>query len=437
MTAMQVIETGYRPHAYQLQAHEELKRFNVICAHRRWGKTTLACNLLLNAALTTDNGLFLYVAPFLKQARAIAWDLLQAHAGKVPGVEFNRSEGAVKFPNGSKIVMAGSDNDQAIRGLGISGCVGDEVAQFRKETWPEVIRPALAADSQGRKGWFLAIGTPAGMDSFHEMYQNAVTSDDWYAGMYRADETDLPWLTEDELEQSKNIMSDAQYRQEWLCDFTASADNTLITIDMVSAAAKRHHHEVDLKGLPKVMGIDVARFGADRSCIIKRHGLKAFDMMVLKDVDNMHLASVIAQEINEWRPDAVFVDGGRGEGVIDRLRQIGHAVIEVQFGSRPTNPRYTNKRTEIWDKMAIWLREGGEVPNDPDLKSDLCTPTYSFDAANRMKLESKDKITERGMKSPDLADALACTFAMDVIASDQLRQGKPNIITDHVDYLEN
>jgi hypothetical protein len=160
-------------------------------------------------------------------------------------------------------------------------------------------------------------------------------------------------------------------------------------------------------------------------------------MMVLKDVDNMHLASVIAQEINEWRPDAVFVDGGRGEGVIDRLRQIGHAVIEVQFGSRPTNPRYTNKRTEIWDKMAIWLREGGEVPNDPDLKSDLCTPTYSFDAANRMKLESKDKITERGMKSPDLADALACTFAMDVIASDQLRQGKPNIITDHVDYLEN
>ena len=211
----------------------------------------------------------------------------------------------------------------------------------------------------------------------------------------------------------------------------------MITIDMVSAAVKRHHHEVDLKGLPRIMGVDVARFGSDRSCIIKRWGLKAFDMLVLKDVDNMHLAGVIAEKITDFRPDAVFIDGGRGEGVIDRLRQVGYGVIEVQFGSKATNPRYSNKRAEIWDKMAIWLREGGEVPNDPDLKSDLCTPTYSFDAANRMKLESKDKIVERGLKSPDLADALACTFAMDVIASERGRDMRPNIVSDHIDYLEN
>ncbi|MGP1257300.1 MAG: hypothetical protein ACTS10_23025, partial [Kiloniellales bacterium] len=112
--------------------------------------------------------------------------------------------------------------------------------------------------------------------------------------------------------------------------------------------------------------------------------------------------------------DAVFVDAGRGEGVIDRLRQLGHSVVEVNFGGRPISARYLNKRAEMWDALAAWLRAGGALPADAALRRDLSTPTYDFDAANRLRLESKDKLRERGLSSPDLGDALALTFALPV-----------------------
>ena len=70
------------------------------------------------------------------------------------------------------------------------------------------------------------------------------------------------------------------------------------------------------------------------------------------------------------------------EGVIDRLRQLGFSVIEVNFGSKPLNDAYANKRAEMWDTMAKRLRSGGVIPNHPELKTHLCTPTYSFNSAN-------------------------------------------------------
>ena len=90
-------------------------------------------------------------------------------------------------------------------------------------------------------------------------------------------------------------------------------------------------------------------------------------------------------------------------------------VIEVNFGGRATNDaHYANKRSKMWDSMAKWLTSGGSLPNHMELKTDLCVPTYKFDAANKLVLESKDKIKERGMRSPDLADGLCLTFAMPV-----------------------
>jgi phage terminase large subunit len=111
----------------------------------------------------------------------------------------------------------------------------------------------------------------------------------------------------------------------------------------------------------------------------------------------------------------VFVDeGGLGAGVVDRLRQTGHNVMGVNFGARALNPRYKNKRAEMWDLMRQWLTEGGVLPNLPSIKADLSAPTFSFDAANRLKMESKADIKKRLGRSPDLADALALTFTMPV-----------------------
>jgi len=406
----QAIDTGYVPHKYQSEIHANLKRFSVLVCHRRFGKTFLAINSLIDAALRTDkeNARFSYVAPFLKQAKQVSWDYLKRFALTIPGSRANESDLSVDFPNKSRVRLYGSDNGEAMRGLYFDGVVMDEVADMRMETWPEIIRPALA----DRKGWCLFIGTPKGLNQFHDLYQHAIKDDKWYGGMYRVDETDV--LDDEELELAKDTMTDNQYRQEFLCDFSASIDNALITIDKVTDAAAIVRNQGDVDGSPRVLGVDVARYGDDRSVIIKRQGLASYEPIVYQDIDNMTLAGMVGQTITEWEPDAVFIDAGRGEGVIDRLRQLGFFVNEVNFGGKPTNPRYTNKRSEMWDNVRIWLDDGGSLPNNTELKTDLCVPMYKFDAGNRLQLESKDEIKKRGGRSPDLGDALALTFAFPV-----------------------
>lgn len=141
----------------------------------------------------------------------------------------------------------------------------------------------------------------------------------------------------------------------------------------MSEACQRQAIEQLVIGSPKILGVDVARFGDDRSVIIRRQGLVAFAPMVLSSIDNMTLAGKVAAEMKAWQPDAVFIDAGRGEGVIDRLRQLGFSVIEVNFGSKALVDAYANKRAEMWDAMAKWLRSGGCLPNHPQLKTDLCS----------------------------------------------------------------
>lgn len=409
LTRLQIslADTGYRPHKFQREIHAGLKRFSVVVAHRRMGKTVLAVNSLIDAALRSrkQDPRYAYIAPFRGQAKAVAWDYLRRYGMAVPGTVAAEGELSITFPHGARIRLFGADNPDALRGIYLDGCVMDEVADMKPEVWGEVVRPALS----DRLGWCLFIGTPKGVNLFHDLYQYALTDPDWYAGMFPVDETGL--VAPGELELARKVMSANSYRQEFLCDFTASSDNVLIPVDLASDAMSRTIDERMLAGLPKILGVDVARFGGDRSCIIRRQGLGCYTPLVFEGMDNMSLVGRVVNEIVQWQPDAVFIDAGRGEGVIDRLRQLGHDVIEVNFGGKADSPRYSLKRTEMWDTMAQWLRQGGVLPPSPELKADLCGPTYSFDPSNRMVLESKDHMKERGLRSCDIGDALALTFA--------------------------
>jgi hypothetical protein len=219
-------------------------------------------------------------------------------------------------------------------------------------------------------------------------------------------------------------MSENQFKQEFLCDFSASVDNILIPIDIVTTAASRVYMDNEVDFGVRVMGIDVARYGNDRSAICKRQGLRCFPVRTILHLDNMTFAGIVAEEINTFKPDAVFVDSGRGEGVIDRLRQLHFQVMEINFGGRALEPnKYENRRVEMWDKMREWIVQGGAIPNDNELKSELSAPMYMFDAHGRKVLESKEKMKERGLRSPDLADSLALTFAASVASRDVMGQG--------------
>ena len=409
----------YKPRHPQTIIHPEFEshRFSVLVAHRRLGKTVLALNHMIKMACKNvlNQPRYAYIAPFLKQAKLIAWQYIKHYTSPIPDVKVNESELSIELPHGAKIHLFGGDNPDALKGTYLDGVILDEYAQMRPDLFGEVIRPTLS----DRNGWAVWIGTPKGQNAFYEIYQKAckqMAEDDplWYAAIYRADETGI--ISEDELRQLKDVLSDAAYRQEFLCDFSAAADNVMITIDLATTSRHKKYTEGDVFGAPRILGIDPARFGDDRAVIFRRQGLQAFTPKIYTKIDNMTLVGKAVDEIMDFKPDATFIDAGRGEGVIDRLRQLGFEnIFEVNFGGTPLSPgAYHDKRSEMWGLMKEWLMAGGAIPDMADVVADLVVPTYSYDAKNAVKLEANEKIKERLGKSPDIASALALTFAMPV-----------------------
>jgi hypothetical protein len=174
-------------------------------------------------------------------------------------------------------------------------------------------------------------------------------------------------------------------------------------------------------GAPLVMGVDVARKGNNESVILLRKGRDArtYPTYRYKGMTTMDLAEKVASAIQKHNPDAVFVDGGGvGGGVVDRLKQLGYRVIEVQSGSSASDPeRYLNKRAEMWGEMRDWLSIGC-IENDQTLIDDLAGPEYDVTLKGQIKLETKEQMLKRGLPSPDSADALGLTFAEKIARTD-------------------
>lgn len=197
--------------------------------------------------------------------------------------------------------------------------------------------------------------------------------------------------------------------------FPESALNTLIGPDEVRAAMQRHYREDAYGFAALVLGVDVAREGDDRSIIFPRQGVVAWVPTVLRNVDTVQGAGMVARQWVDRKADAAFIDntGGFGGGWIDQLRVLRHQPTAVHFSGKADDPRYVNKRAEMWFRMCEWIKGGGALPDIPELVAELTTPTYFF-KGDRLQIEDKDQVKERLGRSPDLADALGLTFAAEV-----------------------
>ena len=420
MSTPTVVNLGYYPRDWQRQVHQRFKRFNVLALHRRAGKTVLAVAQLVDRALKAPERpwappRFGYIAPFLKQAKTIAWSKLLQRIGPLIAadqVTVNASELSITFKhNGAKISLFGADNADAMRGDYMDGVVLDEVAQMDPEVWHDIVRPMLA----DYLGWALFIGTPNGVNLFSEMYDKARRSaaEGWYAATYTVYETNA--LDEAEVAEMRREMPPQSFERELLCSFDVPGVNQLIsTVDIIEAQ-RRILKPDDYRFAPKIIGVDPARFGDDRSVIVKRQGLYVHPPIVLAGIANDILVDRIIEEKQKWGADAIFCDAGQGAGVIDWLRRLGHACTEVWFNGRPINPQYADKRTEIWSEMANAMPMLA-LPPDPKgtLKRDLAAPTYTFMGDSKKRLESKDDTKKRILVSPDEGDALAVTWAQPV-----------------------
>jgi len=420
----------YKPRrlwATKLHPEIDRHRFSVLVMHRRFGKTVGTLNHMIMKAVQCElrSPQYAYIAPFRNQAKQIAWTHLKYYTGVVPGIKVNETNLYVEFPSivqgstvGARIQIVGADHPDALRGTYWDGVILDEFAQIKPELWSEVIRPSLA----DRKGWAIFIGTPKGQNAFYDKYREAVREygenpgGEWYADLVDVDHSGV--LDAAEVESMKKEMTDIEIRQELYCDFTASAFNVVIPLDVVYKCQNFKVPDAVLTDRRYVLGVDIARYGDDDSVIWRRRGAKFYKPTVIHGADTMEMADRIAYEIDECDPVAVFIDeGSMGAGVIDRLNQMGYRrpVIPIAFGSRAMNSkRYINARSEMYFRLLAFLSRGAELPGVPGLKEELSVTEYRFKPTGQIALIEKETIKNMLGRSPDLADGLALTVARDV-----------------------
>lgn len=217
-------------------------------------------------------------------------------------------------------------------------------------------------------------------------------------------------------------------------DFPKAEPDTFIPLELAEMATMREVYEYDeRKGLylipekaPLEIGVDVARFGDDETVLAGRIGVKLVRLKPYQKQDTMtttgHIIALAKELMREFgRPKCTVKvdDDGLGGGVTDRLREVIReeglyiTVIPCRNGAQANNPdNYENWGTESWAQIRELLQdEEIELINDEDLIGQLSTRKYSITSKGRIRLESKKEMKERGLRSPDRADAVVLAFA--------------------------
>lgn len=237
----------YKPREHQLKVHELLegKRFAVVVAHRRFGKTVAALNHLIREAVLNDKETprYAYIAPTYGQAKRVAWDYLVKYTDPLGGTN-NISELRVDFW-GRRIQLYGSDNPDSLRGQFFDGVIIDEVGDQNPKIWTDIVRPALT----DRKGWCLFIGTPKGHNHFKELRDRAEKEDGWGLLEFKASETGV--VDDTELKAAKNEMGEDKYRQEFECSFDAAVEGSYYGQILNELEEKKHMQEIPREELSR------------------------------------------------------------------------------------------------------------------------------------------------------------------------------------------
>ncbi len=335
--------------------------------------------------------------------------------------------------------------DRAQQGNTLAGLHADNVLFILDEAGgiPDaVMASAEAALSSCKEGHIVQAGNPTHLDG--PLWRACTTERSlWHVTEITADPDDPKRSTRVKAEWAREQIQKYGRDNPWVLvnvfgKFPPGSLNTLIGPDECRAATQRAYRAEDVAAHARVLGVDVARFGDDASVIFPRQGLVAYPPLKYRNLDGTQGAGVVARKWREWGADAVFIDdtGGWGASWIDNLRRIGHQPTGIGFAARPNDPRYENKRTEMYFEAIEWIKAGGALPpihtqGVSELIAALSQTTYSF-RGDRLLLEPKDQIKARLGYSPDDADAFALTFAQPAVRRDTYAHRTPGRVL--VDY---
>jgi len=282
---------------------------------------------------------------------------------------------------------------------------------------PEAVFEAAAGSMSGHNALTILLGNPVRSSGFFFDTHNRLKDEWWTKRVSCIDSTRVSKEYVEDMKSRYGEESNA-YRIRVLGEFPRSDDDTIIPMELLESA--KHRDTRAYEDAPIIWGLDVARFGSDSSVLCKRQSNVVHTLERWRNLDLMQLTGAVVAQYeacdHKSRPAEILVDSiGLGAGVVDRLRELNLPARGINVSESPAmGQTYINLRAELWGKAKAWLEKRDcKLPNNEDLIAELATVRYSFNSSGKMKIESKDDIRRRGLKSPDMADAFVLTFASD------------------------
>lgn len=386
------------------------------------GKSAIVAMLIMWAVSTHEDARGIVTANTERQLRTKTWpELVKWHRMAVNTHWFTMEESSIysSDPNHRKtwrfdLAPWSENNTEAFAGLHNQGkrlvIIFDEASSISDKVW-EVAQGALT--DAGTEMMFLVFGNPTQSSGrFRDCFGKYKHR--WHAT--HVDSRDVDGATN--LEQIKQWIEDYGEDSDYVRVrvrglFPRESLSSLLSPEEVSAAQRRQLATADYEHAQMRFGVDVARFGEDSTSIFPRQGLRAYPPIEMRGARTNEIASRVLLESQAHSSPTIFVDdtGGYGAGVVDSLIILGASPIGVNFSSKPDDPQFFNRRSEMWWRMAQWVKRGGSLPKDEVLAEELVSVTYSFQSG-KLRLEEKDQVKARIGHSPDRADALALSFSV-------------------------
>lgn len=407
-----------------------------VIANKGPGKTGLAAMLCLHFTSTNFEPKVACISITKDHLRDNLWAELLKWRGRSETLKKSLTDGAdyIHVIGKEKIAFisargfAKTADESQMQGS-LAGLHADNIAIFADEVggFPDAVLATADAAMAGQKGEhkigrLVAMGNPEKPSGILYRASKGQTEQEWKIHRVTGDPDDPKRSPRVDIKWARETIAtfgrDHPYTKiNVFGEYPENSAEQLISENEIEAAFAKDYKDHEFRHSQNRIGVDVARGGADSTVIFRRQGLKSFPpKLVGSDIYGPELAGNVVLEHNRNKIDKVYVDGtgGYGSSVYDSL--ITHGEIDVQsiiYNARAHSPElYANRRTEMWVRMRDWIRRGGQLPKDDELRKELLAPKIFFHGG-KFALEPKEDIKKRLGRSPDRADALAQTFADD------------------------
>jgi len=387
------------------------------------GKTFTAAYVVIWWLITQPESIVITTAPTAHQVRNILWrEIRRIYHSNSALISGKLSNTSIELDDKHFAVGLSTDQPERFQGFheGNILFVVDEASGVR-----EGIYEALEGSMTSSNSKVLLIGNPTSLrGTFYDAFHRRRSL--WHTIHISA--FDTPNLQSDEVKYRSLVTPEwvAEAEQNWgvdsfqyqvrvLREFPSSSEDTLIPLKEIEQARGDASIEQPESEASVELGVDVARFGSDRTAICVRAGPRVLAIETFQNLDTMQAAGEVMSVGRKYGANLVRVDEiGIGAGVVDRLNELGEfEVVGVNVSRRAADPEhFANYRAEIFDGLRKRFHEEQiHIPDNAELISQLASIRYSFTSSGQLRIEEKRDLRSRGEKSPDMADALALAFA--------------------------